>query len=92
MQPRVKFFSNGLGPPTKQPRVTLRNGDLPICRNCAYLYRRTDEDNPLCTKFKEIDLVTGKITYDFAHECRTNENKCGKVGSEYHQYVRYRPT
>ena len=36
-----------------------------------------------CNKFGEINFITGSIDYDLAKNCRDDNNKCGKNGSEY---------
>jgi hypothetical protein len=36
-----------------------------------------------CKKFGEINMITGSVEYDYAKNCRNDDNKCGKQGSEY---------
>ena len=63
----------------------IRNIDFPACKNCAY-YRQTAWSNDFtsqfnkCEKFGTKDVITDKITYDFANMCRTDEDLCGKSG------------
>jgi hypothetical protein len=74
-------------------KISIRNKDLPICSNCLYFIEHTNnypydpipsnEKYGKCKKFGEVDLVTGIIEYDFAKNCRLNDNKCGTLGSEY---------
>ena len=71
----------------------IRNKELPICSKCLYFIEHTNNYpyDPLpsnekygrCKKFGEMDMVTGTINYDLASNCRLNESKCGKFGSEY---------
>jgi len=34
-------------------------------------------------KFGEKDLITGKITYNYADFCRRHDEECGKEGKYY---------
>ena len=71
----------------------IRNKDLPICSNCVYFIEHTnnypydpipsDEQYGKCKKFGEVNLITGRIKYDLATDCRLNIKKCGDYGSEY---------
>jgi hypothetical protein len=36
-----------------------------------------------CNKFGDKNIVTDKITYDFADQCRNDESKCGKEGKHF---------
>lgn len=74
-------------------KLFIRNKELPICSNCIhfiehinnYPYDSIPDDKKygLCKKFGEVDFVTGEIQYDFAKQCRNDNNKCGKNASEY---------
>lgn len=63
----------------------IRNAEFSACKNCVY-YRTSSWSNDFvdpfnkCEKFGIKDVVTDKITYDFADSCRTDENLCGKSG------------
>ena len=62
----------------------IRNSEFPICKNCIY-YKPSpwnEFDSPFnkCEKFGSKDIITGKITYDFAESCRGNVNLCSKEG------------
>jgi len=80
-----KAFSTG--------KKFIRNIDLPVCVNCVHFIEHTnnypydsypsDKDYGRCKKFGEIDFITGLIEYDSAKNCRNNNTKCGKTGSEY---------
>jgi hypothetical protein len=70
----------------------IRNKELPICSTCVQFIEHTNNYpyDPIpcnkqgrCKKFGEVNMITGAIEYDFANDCRFNENKCGKFGSEY---------
>lgn len=74
-------------------KVFIRNAELPTCSSCLHFIEHTnnypydaipsDEQYGRCKKFGEVNLITGVIKYDLAMNCRSNENKCGKLGSEY---------
>lgn len=74
-------------------KFSIRNKELPICSNCIHFieYKNNypydeipnNEKYARCKKFGEVNLITGLINYDFADMCRSNNNKCGKFGSEY---------
>jgi len=62
---------------------TIKNIDVPACRNCIYytpswVYSDFTSDTNKCQKFGEKDIVTGEIIYDLANFCRKDETKCGK--------------
>jgi hypothetical protein len=71
----------------------IRNKELPICSNCVHFIEHTnnypydpipsDEKYGKCNKFGEVNMITGRIDYDLANDCRSNKNKCGDFGSEY---------
>jgi hypothetical protein len=56
----------------------IKNLDKKSCINCvrfiepssSYLFAR-------CNKFGEKNLVSGKLDYELASNCRKNEKKCG---------------
>lgn len=78
-------------------KILIRNTEFPICSNCVYFIKHTnnypydpipsDEQYGRCKKFGEVDLITGTIKYDLAINCRLNINKCGNVGSEYTEII-----
>ena len=63
----------------------IKNVNIPACRNCVF-YRPDvygDEfSSPYsrCEKFGEKNIITNKIIYDFAVQCRNDETKCGIQG------------
>jgi len=70
----------------------IRNKAGPICSNCLYFIDPINnytypskEKYGRCKKFGEVNLVIGMIEYDFAYNCRLNENKCGKLGLEFNE-------
>ena len=72
----------------KIPGKIIRNFEFPPCKNCVF-YRLNGFDNEFtsslnkCEKFGTMNIVTGKITHDYADSCRSDENRCGKSG-KYH--------
>jgi len=81
----ARFFTSGM--------TSIRNTHVPICSNCAhfiphqtnYPYEDIPDDKKYgkCSKFGEVDYITGGIEYDFAKDCRNTADKCGLSGSEY---------
>jgi hypothetical protein len=63
----------------------IKNVNLPACRNCIH-YQPDIYNNDFasylnkCDKFGDKNIVTDKITYDFADQCRNDDSKCGKEG------------
>ena len=63
----------------------IQNMEFPSCKNCIY-YKPSFLNNDFtstfnkCYKFGEKDIVTDKVTYNFADFCRNDETKCGKEG------------
>ena len=63
----------------------IRNINIPCCRNCVHYlpdnYSR-DFASTLskCNQFGSKDIITDKITQDYADSCRSDESKCGEKG------------
>lgn len=63
----------------------IKNVNLPACRNCIHyqpdpFYNDFTSSLNKCNKFGDKNIVTDKITYDFADQSRNDESKCGKEG------------
>jgi len=63
----------------------IKNLHVKSCRNCIFYEPNnynTDFTSGLskCKKFGEKDIITGKITYDYADWCRKYDSKCGIEG------------
>ena len=63
----------------------IKNINIPSCKNCIHYkpsYYSSDftASYNKCNKFGKKDIITDKITYDFADSCRQDENKCGHEG------------
>jgi len=68
----------------------IRNIDLPSCVNCIH-YRPSGLYNAFsntCEKFGTKDVVTGKITYNYADSCRSDNTLCGKEGNHFEKEPR----
>ena len=66
----------------------IRNKNIPSCINCKFSQNSllTGSNTFLrCNKFGEKDIITDKISYDFADSCRNNEKKCGMEGKYYEE-------
>ena len=68
----------------------IKNINIPTCRNCVHYkpsYYTTDFTASFnkCNKFGDKNIITNKISYDYADMCRTNENKCGNEGKYFEE-------
>ena len=78
-------------------KIFIRNLALPNCLNCLHFIEHTNnypydpipsnEQYGKCKKFGEVNLIDGIIDYDLAKNCRNDNNKCGKLGSEYTEKI-----
>lgn len=63
----------------------IKNINFPSCRDCVHftpsLY---DTDfgslSSKCKKFGDKNIITSKITYNYANSCRYDKSKCGEEG------------
>ena len=68
----------------------IKNANIPACRNCIH-YQPHPYNNDFtsylntCDKFGNKNIITDKITYDFADQCRNDESKCGKEGKHFEE-------
>ena len=67
-------------------KILIKNTNLPACRNCIHLIPRSFSNDyassfSKCSKFGEKDIITDKIDYDYAEQCRRDEMKCGEEGN-----------
>jgi hypothetical protein len=63
----------------------IKNINVNSCRNCIYYKPYSfsgDYTSTLsnCEKFGSKDIITDKISYDYADICRKDETKCGEQG------------
>jgi len=62
----------------------IRNKKLLNCKDCAYFRpKRLNLEKSAfllgkCSRFYYEDMTQKSIIYEFATECRNDENKCGK--------------
>ncbi len=80
-------------------KIFIRNKALPVCLDCVHFVKHSNNysNDPFlrnerygrCTKFGEVDMITGTIEYDLASTCRLNDSKCGKSGSEFTKIIKY---
>ena len=68
----------------------IKNINIPACKNCVHFkpYIYTDDFTSSlgnCNKFGVKDIVTDKITYDYADLCRKDDSKCGHNGTYFIQ-------
>lgn len=64
----------------------IRNANIRSCKQCIHfqpdpsIYSGSTSTFAKCKMFGEKDIITDKITFDYADRCRTQEDKCGKEG------------
>ena len=66
----------------------IKNINMPACKNCIYYKPRmldTDFTSTfnICEKFGTKNIITDKITYDYADLCRRQDDKCGEEGKQF---------
>jgi hypothetical protein len=54
---------------------TIKNNAV-LCKNCIYFKSESYGSNK-CIRFGELDVVSGKIEYNYAYKCRLDSNCCG---------------
>jgi hypothetical protein len=68
----------------------IKNINIPSCKNCIH-FNPTVFSNDFtsslgkCNNFGNKDIITDKITYDYADLCRSDESKCGNNGIYFEQ-------
>lgn len=80
LYPSLLSYSHGCIPSSK----FIINRNLPSCKNCVHFspYHEFDFGSSLshCQKFGTKNIVSDKIHYEYADNCRRDESKCGKEG------------
>jgi hypothetical protein len=75
------------GSASKSPSF-VRNLKYPACANCAHFINDTiSVIYSRCKMFGEMDLVSGKIKYDFADFSRGPNQPCGITGKLFQKKV-----
>ena len=70
------------------PDKIIKNAYLPSCKNCIYYdpeYEDYYSSLNKCNKFGVKNIISDKITYDYADSCRNDENKCGIQGKYFEE-------
>lgn len=52
----------------------IQNQYKPICDNCKFFIPNKSE----CRNFGDVNIITGKYTYESASSVRNDEEKCGE--------------
>lgn len=52
-----------------------------ICKDCRHFIG----DNLDCKKYGDTNLITGKVTYEYARDVREDEKKCGKDAIQFEE-------
>ena len=86
------LFLSGLCAKHSHHSHLIENIILPTCVNCVHFMNysnmypsrgNVNQELGKCKLFGKKNLVSGKITYDYASESRTSDNKCGIEGKYY---------
>lgn len=89
-----KLFLFGLSAKHSPHSPLIDNIKPPTCVNCIHFVKYSDmyssrsnvnQELGKCKLFGKKNLVSGKITYDFASSSRISENKCGIEGKYYEE-------
>jgi len=67
------FFLSGIH---KVQLYFIQNQNKPICANCKFFIANKNE----CSNFGDVDIITGKYSYEKATSVRNDEDKCGEYG------------
>ena len=54
----------------------IKNKNKPICANCKFFIANKNE----CSKFGDLNIITGKYSYESASSVRNNQDTCGEDG------------
>lgn len=84
----VRLFSNKSQVYKFLPTLRLSDNSFkpPSCNDCIFSISDKDFSNNSCsnklkcTKFIDETQNNGKVNYQYAFKCRSDENKCGKNG------------
>jgi len=57
----------------------IQNQNKPICGDCRYFISNKNE----CSKFGDVNIITGEFNYETAKSVRNDEDKCGEYGIFY---------
>lgn len=68
----------------------IKNINIPSCKNCihykpSYYTKDFTESYNKCDKFGIKNIISDKISYDYADLCRNDEKKCGFEGKYFEQ-------
>jgi hypothetical protein len=64
--------------------IIIKNIKNPICEKCLHFRNfipdgvNYEYSSGVCMKFGEKNMITGKIKYNYAIDCRNDVSKCGK--------------
>ena len=68
----------------------IKNVYVPSCKNCIYFkpeWYNNDFSSTFnkCEKFGEKNIISDKVSYDYAELCRKDESKCGYEGKYFEE-------
>ena len=79
------------------PQPTIKNAQFPSCKDCIHFIPdkynlKYASQSSKCKQFGKKDVVTDKITYQYAYTCRVDESLCGTNGKHFKQdaYIQWK--
>lgn len=60
---------------------------IPFCKDCVHFI----SNKSLCAKFKQQDLVTGRVKYETAYKARNHPGKCDTTGIHFESVPKQNP-
>ena len=72
---------------SKMPNKYIINSGLPECRNCKHFMPHNSEEHKYslatCLLYGQKDIISGKITFEFAQHARNRDGQCSREGLNY---------
>ena len=69
---------------SKKPNKYIINSALPECRNCKHFMPHNSEQHKYslatCLLYGQKDIISGKITFEFAQHVRNRDGQCSREG------------
>jgi hypothetical protein len=66
---------------TQKVYSNVKNITKPVCANCKHFEKgKFGSTSGRCILYSDMDLVTGKIEYEYAAVARMDSNHCGPDG------------
>lgn len=81
------FIVNLTNALNKVPNKYIINSGLPECRNCKHFAPHNSEEHKYslatCLLYGQKNIISGKITFEFASHVRNRDSQCSREGINY---------